>query len=200
MPAFVTFGRVLFAVLFIYSGATKLFGIQATADFIAAKVGKKTAWSTGMVLALITVFATSFLTPQNAGVGLIGLIVIVNTVGFACFELLPESILGDVADYSLWKSGRNQAASYFAVYMFVTKLVFALGGAVGLGLAARLGFDPSMHEQTARGVLALHIVMAWLPSILLVAAIVLIQFIPMNERRHAVIRRRLDQRVVRGTC
>ena len=38
MPAFVTFGRVLFAVLFIYSGATKLFGIQATADFIAAKV------------------------------------------------------------------------------------------------------------------------------------------------------------------
>jgi uncharacterized membrane protein YphA (DoxX/SURF4 family) len=38
MPAFITFGRFLFAVLFIYSGATKLFGIQATADFIAAKV------------------------------------------------------------------------------------------------------------------------------------------------------------------
>jgi putative oxidoreductase len=37
MP-FITFGRVLFAVLFIYSGATKLFGIQATADIIAAKV------------------------------------------------------------------------------------------------------------------------------------------------------------------
>ena len=38
MPALFTFGRVLFAVLFIYSGATKLFGIQPTADFIAAKV------------------------------------------------------------------------------------------------------------------------------------------------------------------
>jgi uncharacterized membrane protein YphA (DoxX/SURF4 family) len=38
MPAFITFGRVLFAVLFIYTGATKLFGIQQTADFIAAKV------------------------------------------------------------------------------------------------------------------------------------------------------------------
>src|SRR5882757_2580923 len=38
MPAFITFGRVLFAVLFIYSGATKLFGIAATAEFIAAKV------------------------------------------------------------------------------------------------------------------------------------------------------------------
>jgi uncharacterized membrane protein YphA (DoxX/SURF4 family) len=38
MPAFVTFGRILFAVLFIYTGATKLFAIQATADFIATKV------------------------------------------------------------------------------------------------------------------------------------------------------------------
>jgi uncharacterized membrane protein YphA (DoxX/SURF4 family) len=38
MPAFVTFGRVLFAVLFIYTGATKLFAIQATADSIAEKV------------------------------------------------------------------------------------------------------------------------------------------------------------------
>jgi uncharacterized membrane protein YphA (DoxX/SURF4 family) len=38
MPAFIIFGRVLFAVLFIYSGATKLFDIQATAAAIGAKV------------------------------------------------------------------------------------------------------------------------------------------------------------------
>jgi putative oxidoreductase len=38
MPAFVTFGRILFAVLFVYAGATKLLSIQPTADFIAAKI------------------------------------------------------------------------------------------------------------------------------------------------------------------
>ncbi|HUN95830.1 MAG TPA: DoxX family protein [Bradyrhizobium sp.] len=38
MPAFITFGRILFAVLFLYTGATKLLSIQATADFIAAKI------------------------------------------------------------------------------------------------------------------------------------------------------------------
>ncbi len=38
MPALITFGRILFAVLFLYSGASKLFGIQATADVLAAKV------------------------------------------------------------------------------------------------------------------------------------------------------------------
>ncbi len=38
MPAFIVLGRVLFAVLFIYSGAAKLIGIQATTEFIASKV------------------------------------------------------------------------------------------------------------------------------------------------------------------
>ena len=38
MPALFILGRVLFAVLFIYSGATKLIGIQATTEFIASKV------------------------------------------------------------------------------------------------------------------------------------------------------------------
>jgi len=38
MPAFITFGRILFAVLFVYSGAAQLFAIQATAEFISANV------------------------------------------------------------------------------------------------------------------------------------------------------------------
>jgi putative oxidoreductase len=38
MPALINFGRILFAVLFIYTGASKLFAIQPTADIIAAKV------------------------------------------------------------------------------------------------------------------------------------------------------------------
>src|SRR3954453_23879222 len=38
MPAFVTFGRILFAVLFIYSGATKLFDVPNTTGAIASKV------------------------------------------------------------------------------------------------------------------------------------------------------------------
>ena len=37
MPALITFGRILFAVLFLYSGASKLFGIQATADVLDRK-------------------------------------------------------------------------------------------------------------------------------------------------------------------
>jgi Na+/melibiose symporter-like transporter len=182
----------LFAPIYLIA-----FGVGALAALgwnkVAARVGKKSAWSAGMSLALATVVATSFLTPQNAGYLSIGALLIVNTIGFAAVELLPGSILGDVADYSLLRSGHNHSATLFSVYMFLTKVLFALGGAVGLGLAAWLGFDPHAQQQTARGVHALSVVMSWAPAVLLGLALVLTQFIPMNERRHAVIRRRLDQ-------
>jgi putative oxidoreductase len=38
MPAFITFGRILFSLVFIYSGLTKLFAIAATAESISAKL------------------------------------------------------------------------------------------------------------------------------------------------------------------
>jgi putative oxidoreductase len=37
MPAFITFGRVLFALLFIISGASHLYDLAGTADMIASK-------------------------------------------------------------------------------------------------------------------------------------------------------------------
>jgi putative oxidoreductase len=38
MPAFITFGRILFAVIFIASGASKFLDLGAAADMIAGKV------------------------------------------------------------------------------------------------------------------------------------------------------------------
>ena len=177
------------------------FGVGAVSSLawsrVAARFGKKAAWSAGMGLALATEFGTHFLNAGNADTVSIGLILIVNTIGLVSFELLPGSILGDVADYSLMKTARNQAGTYFSVYMFMTKVLFALGGAIGLGLAAWMGFDPHAEVQSVRGVFALSMVMSWVPSVLLAGAIVLIHLIPMDERRHAIVRKRLDQREAR---
>jgi putative oxidoreductase len=73
MPAFITFGRVLFAVLFIYTGATQLFGIQQTADFIAAKV------TIPSLLAPYTAqleSMTGMTTPQLVAIGVGGFLII----------------------------------------------------------------------------------------------------------------------------
>ena len=110
MPAFITFGRILFAVLFIYSGATKLFGIQATADFIAAKV---------TIPALLAPYTsqletmTALTTPQMLAIAvgsfevISGLMIALN-FGARFFSLLLIIFVGVVTYYfhDFW----NQAA------------------------------------------------------------------------------------------
>ena len=67
MPALITFGRILFAVLFVYTGATKLFAIQATSDFIAAKVAIPALLApyTGQLESM-----TGMTTPQMLAIGI----------------------------------------------------------------------------------------------------------------------------------
>jgi len=100
MPAFITFGRVLFAVLFIYTGATKLFGIQATADFIASKV---------TVPALLAPYASQLET--MTGMPLPQLLAISS----GCFEILAGLMIAV-----------NFGARFFAILMifFVLMVTF----------------------------------------------------------------------------
>ena len=100
MPAFVTFGRILFAVLFIYTGATKLFGIQATADFIASKV---------TVPALLAPYASQLET--MTGMPLPQLLAISS----GCFEILAGLMIAV-----------NFGARFFAILMifFVVMVTF----------------------------------------------------------------------------
>ncbi len=67
MLALITFGRILFAVLFVYTGATKLFAIQATSDFIAAKVAIPALLApyTGQLESM-----TGMTTPQMLAIGI----------------------------------------------------------------------------------------------------------------------------------
>jgi GPH family glycoside/pentoside/hexuronide:cation symporter len=189
----------LFAPLYLLS-----FAVGVVSSYlwtrIASAWGKKSAWAIGTCLVLSSVLATGLVGPAHTTAVILGSLLIVNTVGFVNFEFLSESILGDVVDFSRFKTGHNHAATYFAVYMFATKVIFAMGGAIGLALAAGLGFDPHATTQTGGGVRALDVVMTWLPAALIVSGGLLIHLIPMDERRHAVIRKWIDRQESRAVA
>ena len=90
MPALITFGRVLFAVLFIYLGAAKLFALQPTADFIASKL---TIPSVLAPYATQVETATGMTTPQLLAIGagvfetLAGLMIALN-FGVRLFSMI----------------------------------------------------------------------------------------------------------------
>ncbi|MCP3408089.1 DoxX family protein [Bradyrhizobium sp. CCGB01] len=141
MPAFVTFGRILFAVLFIYTGATKLFAIQTTADFIATKV---------VVPEVIAPYAkqietaTAMTTPQLLAIAvgalevIAGLMIALN-FGARFFALLMiiYVAVATVLFYDFWNQAAPDNAKMLVDALKNLSIIGALFMIMGFGRATR---------------------------------------------------------------
>jgi uncharacterized membrane protein YphA (DoxX/SURF4 family) len=143
MPAFITFGRVLFAVLFIYSGATKLFAVQATSEFISAKVA---------VPALLAPYAsqletmTGMSTPQMLAIAVgtfevIGGLMIALNFGARFFAILMIFFVAAATFYfhDFWNQPSPENAKTLVDALKNLSIIGALFMIAGYGRSPRTG-------------------------------------------------------------
>jgi putative oxidoreductase len=149
MPAFVTFGRVLFAVLFIVSGATKLFDLPATADMIASKVVIPAALTsyTSQLESLTGMETKQMLAIAAGGVELICGLMIALNFGSRFFSLLLILFVIAVTFYfhDFWNQTGADARSNLIHAMKNLSIIGALFIIAGLGRATRAA-DPAYED------------------------------------------------------
>ena len=162
---------------------------------LANRWGKQRSWVAGMVLMTIGLLGTGMLSPGHSWLLLLlCMIVIMTGLGVLTTSI---SLLSDIIDYSTWKFGSDRTASYFALFLLVSKTLGALGGALGFALAGWYGFDPSVTVHSDKAIFGLRLSIAWIPTLLIIFSIIFIARIPITAAQHAVIRRRLDVQVSR---
>ena len=141
MPAFIIFGRILFAVLFIYSGATKLFAIPVTAEFISSKV---------VVPALLTPYTsqletmTGMSTPQMLAIAvgsfevISGLMIALN-FGARFFAILLIFFVAAVTFYfdDFWNQAPAESAKTLVDALKNLSIIGALFMIAGYGRTPR---------------------------------------------------------------
>jgi putative oxidoreductase len=141
MPAFVTFGRVLFAVLFIVSGATKLFDLPTTADMIASKVVIPAALTsyTSQLESLTGIEMKQMLAIAAGGVELICGLMIALNFGSRFFSLLLILFVIAVTFYfhDFWNQTGADARGNLIHAMKNLSIIGALFIIAGLGRATR---------------------------------------------------------------
>ena len=141
MPALITFGRIVFAVLFVYLGATKLFAIQPTADFVASKVTIP-AQLAPYTAQLET--ATGMTTPQLLAIGagvfetLAGLMIAVNFgVRFFSIMLVLYVAASTFYFYDFWNQSAPENAKTVVDALKNIALIGALLMVAGYGRGPR---------------------------------------------------------------
>jgi len=159
--------------------------------FLSTLCGKIYAWCLGTLMAIIGIIGVGILEPgDNIFFSLI-ITTAIFYVGFASYQMLAPALLADIIDFSRWKYGGDNGATYFSIYTFTVKASHALGGALGLSVASWFGFDAQSNDLSDKNILGLRLAFCYLPALMMAISAIFIATISITYRRHSIILRRL---------
>jgi len=160
--------------------------------WLANKIGKHRAFAVGNVLSVIFSIGIIFLKPGPDVFPAFMAIWICMMFCFSAVQVIPAAIMGDIVDYDTLKSGSNRAGQYFAVFTMAVKFNLGVGGGLAFFLVDGFGYDvaATLHDRTS--IIGIWIAISFLPSLFyLISSVIMWQF-PIDERRHGIIRRRIE--------
>lgn len=158
---------------------------------------KSIAWAVGMVLFIAQLIGMWFVHPEEPWWRVFGLLVVANLF-FGCFEIAALSILGDIIDYGKMKFRKDRGATYFGFNTFVFKVGVGVGGGLSIGIAGLFGFDPAMAVNSTAAIFGLKLGFLILPACFAFFSLLFIWRIPIDRRRHRIIQRRIESRLLRA--
>jgi GPH family glycoside/pentoside/hexuronide:cation symporter len=99
-------------------------------------------------------------------------------VGFSYVS--PFAMVPDTIDFDAAKTGNRKEGAYYGIWTFVSKSGQALAMLVS-GLLLSQGGYLADAVQSPRAILAIRLIVGPIPTLILIGALVLIQFYPLDE-------------------
>jgi GPH family glycoside/pentoside/hexuronide:cation symporter len=184
--------------------ALLIFAVQGTAlgmlfvwSKISERVGKKAVYLMGMSLWIIAQAGLFFLTPDQ--VTLMYILAVIAGFGVSTAYLVPWSMLPDIIELDELNTGQRREGIYYSFIVFLQKV--CLGVAVFLVLQSLewSGYiQPTeavkVPVQPEAVVFAIRVAIGPLPTIILIAGMILAYFYPITREVHAEILLKLRER------
>ncbi|BAY99058.1 putative sugar transporter [Tolypothrix tenuis PCC 7101] len=184
---------------------TVMIAVQGTAlvmlffwSNLSKKVGKKIVYFLGMILWIIAAAGLYFLQPGQ--LTLMYIMAIMAGFGVSTAYLVPWSMIPDVIELDELQTGQRREGVFYGFMVLLQKFGLAFGlFLVGNALQA-YGFKEAVTGQTAlptqpeSALLAIRLAVGPLPTVCLIAGLVLTYFYPITREMHAEIMMKLQQR------
>jgi len=111
------------------------------------------------------------------------------------FWMLYDSMMADVIDYDELECGKRREGAFAACSSWIMKLGVALGSWGSGEILARTGFNSALGgNQTGHAIFMIRFLLAAIPVIGLVVALVLLTRFPLTQEKMAEIRVQLEAR------
>jgi GPH family glycoside/pentoside/hexuronide:cation symporter len=146
---------------------------------VSKRIGKKRTYQI-CFLVISTVCLIIFLLGHRMGPNFFLGMMICGGVGVGFGYVPPFAMVPDTIEYDAVRSGKRKEGAYYGVWTFISKLGTALSVFLS-GLILSGGGYIAGAVQSERAILAIRFIIGPIPALILLAAMVLIHFYPLDE-------------------
>ena len=171
--------------------ASLLVGV-ALSTAVTKRLGKRFLFIASMTLAGLF-SAALFIIPTQATITIIA-VEVLRQFFFGLSGPLIWSMMGDVADYGEWKTGRRASGTVTSAVVFALWAGLALGGAIAGWLFSAYGFVSEANEQTAHAQSGILLTASVYAGLAFLASGVSMFFYPINREKNRQISNELSER------
>jgi GPH family glycoside/pentoside/hexuronide:cation symporter len=171
--------------------ASLLVGV-ALSTAVTKRLGKRFLFIASMTLAGLF-SAVLFIIPPSATVTIIA-IEVLRQLSFGLSGPLIWSMMGDVADYGEWKTGRRASGTVTSAVVFALWAGLALGGAIAGWLLSAYGFASKADVQTAHAQSGILLTASVYAGLAFFASAVSMFFYPISREKNQEIANELSER------
>jgi Na+/melibiose symporter-like transporter len=158
---------------------------------LAARLGRHRVWAISLIASAVTRPLVLLVAPGPTAMWPMLALTCLSAVFMAPWNFAPPSMLSDVIDYDLWKSRTNKAGNLFALNTLLVKASMAIGAGGAFVLLDAFHYQAGKTNSGLPEVGMLLCYMA-IPAIFHVAAGVIGWNFPLDEKRQAIVRKRLE--------
>ncbi len=180
--------------------AVATIGVASAAfwGLVGARIGKHRMLALCNLSTVATLIAMGFIRPGEAAYPAMFTVFSLSALFSAGSTVAYYALMADVVDYDTLRTRSNNAGNYYALITLFQKIGLGAGAGVALMLASLFGFDPDARNE-GLALAGFFIAFLGVPILLNLTSTILALFFPITERRHRIIRRRLEARERRET-
>jgi sugar (glycoside-pentoside-hexuronide) transporter len=172
-------------------GLTALLAGVACSTALTKRIGKRALFFWSMLLTAVLNISLLFF-PASATAPIIVLEVL-RQFAFGCSGPVLWAMMGDVADFGEWKTGRRATATVTAAVVFALWIGLALGGAIAGWLLSFYGYRPNL-VQTDHALLGIRLIASVFSGAAFLAAALCLLFYGITMKLNLTISHDLSER------
>ncbi len=162
-------------------------------NYCSRRYGKKIVLQSGLVLIMVgLMFSWFYYTPRKPYLQLLNSIII--SPGMTCIWVIVGSFIADICDLDELNTGLRREGMFGAVYNIALKGGVAFTMVVSGYVVHWTGYLSLQEVQSSGTVFKIRLMMAFIPTVFLMFAMVLICVYPLTKQKVIEIRNELDAR------